>query len=106
MLQAEACSLNPGLFFNGFRQRRIWIDGKVSIIGMFFPEGVLRVYGEFFSSLKNVQKFFGDKFELLTGEFRAEPDNEARDLIHRFCPPKIKIPAFPGGGKPKDRNSL
>jgi len=73
---------------------------------MFIPEGVLGINGELFSSLKNIQEFFGDKFELFTREFRAEPDNEARDLIYRFCPPEIKILAFLGGGKPKDRNSL
>ena len=60
---------------------------EVPVVWMFFPERVFGVYGKFLAPLQHIRKFFVDKFELLTVEFRAEPDNEARDLIHGLDPP-------------------
>ena len=56
---------------------------KVPVVWMFFPECVLGVCGEFFASLQDIREFFVDEFKLLAAEFRAEPDNKSRDLIHR-----------------------
>ena len=66
---------------------------------MFVPECVFGVYGEFFTPLQYVWKFFDDKFELLTREFRTEPDNKTRDLIHGFALHGHYNNFFPGGGQ-------
>ena len=85
--QAVSGSLSFVLFFTRFRQGRGRVDVKVAVVGMFFPERVFEIHGEFFSPLQNVRELCVDKLELLTGEFRTEPDNKTRDLIHGFDPP-------------------
>ena len=79
---------------------------KVPVVGMFFPEYVLGVHREFLASLQNIRKLFNDKFELLTAEFRAEPDNKTRDLIHDFFLQVITITTFLGGDKHIYQKSL
>ena len=79
---------------------------KVTVVGMFFPEYVLGVHREFLASLQNIRKLFNNKFELLTAEFRAEPDNKTRDLIHDFFLQVITITTFPGGDKHISQKSL
>jgi len=79
---------------------------KVPVVGMFFPEYVLGVHREFLASLQNIRKLFNNKFELLTAEFRAEPDNKTRDLIHDFFLQVITITTFPGGDKHISQKSL
>ena len=56
------------LFFCRLGQWYGRIDGKVSIVRVFFPEGVLGVHREFFTSLQDIRKFFVDEFEMLTRE--------------------------------------
>ena len=73
---------------------------------MFFPECVFGVYGEFFTSLQDIREFFDDQFELLAGEFRAEPDNKSRDLIHDFFLLALTITVFTGGDKSNNQKSL
>ena len=94
-------SLDFGLFFSGFRQRRSWIDGILAVVRMLLFECVFRFRWEVLTVFQNIRKFFDDFFDLFPVESRTDPDNKTRDLIHRFALRNDYDKAIVGGRQAK-----